>query len=125
MAINLTIPIEPRTKKNSQQIIMCKGRPMIIPSKQYKEYEKQALIYLMFNPLIIDYPVNVECHYYMKTRRKVDLVNLLECTLDVLVRAGILEDDNSSIVVSHDGSRVHYDKENPRTEIIITEVEHE
>lgn len=125
MAINLTIPIEPRTKKNSQQIIMCKGRPMIIPSKQYKEYEKQALIYLMFNPLIIDYPVNVECHYYMKTRRKVDLVNLLECTLDVLVRAGILEDDNSSIVVSHDGSRVHYDKENPRTEIIITEVKEE
>ena len=123
--INLTIPIEPRTKKNSQQIIMCKGRPMIIPSKQYKEYEKQALIYLMFNPLIIDYPVNVECHYYMKTRRKVDLVNLLECTLDVLVRAGILEDDNSSIVVSHDGSRVHYDKENPRTEIIITEVKEE
>ena len=98
---------------------------MIIPSKQYKEYEKQALIYLMFNPLIIDYPVNVECHFYMKTRRKVDLVNLLESVCDVLVRAGILEDDNSSIVVSHDGSRVHYDKENPRTEIIITEVEHE
>lgn len=121
----ITIPIEPRTKKNSQQIVMCKGRPIIIPSKQYKEYEKQALIYLMFNPLIIDYPVNVECHYYMKTRRKCDLVNLLECTLDVLVKGGILEDDNHNIVVSHDGSRVHYDKENPRTEIIITEVEHE
>lgn len=118
----ITIPIEPRTKKNSQQIIMCKGRPMIIPSKQYKDYEKQALNFLIFNTMIIDYPVNVECHYYMKTHRKVDLVNLLECSLDVLVRAGILEDDNSSIVVSHDGSRVHYDKENPRTEIIIKEV---
>ena len=118
----ITIPIEPRTKKNSQQIIMCKGRPMIIPSKQYKDYEKQALNFLIFNTMIIDYPVNVECHYYMKTHMIVDLVNLLECSLDVLVRAGILEDDNSSIVVSHDGSRVHYDKENPRTEIIIKEV---
>ena len=118
----ITIPIEPRTKKNSQQIVMCKGRPIIIPSKQYKDYEKQALNFLIFNTMVIDYPVNVECHFYMKTRRKVDLVNLLESVCDVLVRAGILEDDNSSIVVSHDGSRVHYDKENPRTEIIIKEV---
>lgn len=95
---------------------------MIIPSKKYKEYEKQALMYLLFNTTIIDYPVNVECHYYMSTRRKCDLVNLLEATLDVLVKAAILEDDNCTIVVSNDGSRVHYDKENPRTEIFIKEI---
>ena len=119
---HFTIPIEPVTKKNSQQIIMCKGRPMIIPSKKYKEYEKQAMMYLLFNTTIVDYPVNVECHYYMSTRRRCDLVNLLEATLDVLVKAAILEDDNCTIVVSNDGSRVHYDKENPRTEIIIKEI---
>ena len=118
----LTIPIEPRTKKNSQQIVMCKGRPIIIPSKQYKSYEKQAMNFLILYTFVIDFPVNVECHFYMGTHRKVDLVNLLECSLDVLVKAGILVDDNSEIVVSHDGSRVHYDKENPRTEIIIKEV---
>ena len=56
----------------------------------------------------------------MPTRRRVDLLNLLEASLDILVDAGILEDDNSSIVVSHDGSRVLYDKENPRAEITIT-----
>ncbi|MBO7733846.1 MAG: RusA family crossover junction endodeoxyribonuclease [Methanobrevibacter sp.] len=120
---HFTIPIEPKTKKNSQQIIICKGRPMIIPSKQYKEYEKQAMMYLLFNTTIIDYPVNVECHYYMGTKRKCDLTNLLEATDDVLVRAGILIDDNYTIIESHDGSRVHYDKENPRTEIYIKEVQ--
>ena len=68
----------------------------------------------------IDYPVNVKCVFYMPTRRRVDLTNLLEAVDDVLVRSGVLADDHSGIVVSHDGSRVLYDKENPRTEVEIT-----
>jgi Holliday junction resolvase RusA-like endonuclease len=59
----------------------------------------------------------------MQTRRKVDLTNLLNAINDILVKYEILADDNSSIVFSMDGSRVFYDKENPRTEITITEVE--
>ena len=66
--------------------------------------------------------VNVKCLYYMQTKRRVDLNNLLEATTDVLVKYKVLEDDNSNIVVSHDGSRVLYDKENPRTEITITKI---
>lgn len=31
----------------------------------------------------------------------------------------VLEDDHSGIIYSHDGSRVLYDKENPRTEVTI------
>ena len=42
--------------------------------------------------------------------------------MDVLVKAGTLKDDSCSIVVSTDGSRVFYDKENPRTEVEITAV---
>jgi Holliday junction resolvase RusA-like endonuclease len=48
------------------------------------------------------------------------MVNLMEATLDILVDAGVLADDNSRIVVSHDGSRVMLDRENPRAEITIT-----
>ena len=36
-----------------------------------------------------------------------------------MVKHGIIKDDHSGIVVSHDGSRVLWDKDNPRTEIII------
>ena len=117
--MKITIQLNPVTKKNSQQIIKIKNRYMIIPSKQYKQYEKEVK---QFMPDVetINYPVNVKCLYYMKTKRKVDLNNLLEATTDVLVKYKILEDDNSKIVLSHDGSRVLYDKDNPRTEIIIT-----
>lgn len=66
-------------------------------------------------------PVNVQMVFYMPTKRKCDLVNLQEACLDILVKARILEDDNSNIVASMDGSGVEYDKENPRTEIVIQE----
>ena len=117
--MKITIQLNPVTKKNSQQIIKIKNRYMIIPSKQYKQYEKEVKQF-MLDIETINYPVNVKCLYYMKTKRKVDLNNLLEATTDVLVKYKVLEDDNSKIVVGHDGSRVLYDKDNPRTEIIIT-----
>lgn len=93
---------------------------MIIPSKAYKEYEKAASAYLP--KLHINYPVNVKCVYYMATKRRVDLVNLEEATLDLLVHAETLMDDNSRVVVSMDGSYVDYDKNNPRTEIWIEDL---
>ena len=115
--MQFTIPIEPKTKKNSQQIVMANGRPIIIPSKQYKEFEKSALWYI--ERIGIDYPVNVKALFYMKTRRRVDLTNLLEALDDCLVKGGMLVDDNSQIIVGHDGSRVLYDKNNPRIEVCI------
>ena len=117
----IIIPIAPRTKKNSWQIITVKGRPMIIPSKAYKQYEKDCGVFLTYVEPFLS-PCNVKCLYYMPTRRRVDLTNLLEATDDILVHYGILMDDNSNVIVGHDGSRVMYDKENPRTEIEITEI---
>ena len=120
--MRIIIPIEPRTKKNSQQIVKFKNKYIIIPSKVYKNYEKECAkympIYRQPKPYI-NKPVNVKCLYYMSTKRKVDLNNLLEATTDILTHYGILEDDNYKIVHSHDGSRVFYDKDNPRTEIYI------
>lgn len=59
----------------------------------------------------------------MPTRHRVDLTNLLEATDDLLVHWGVLQDDNSRIVASHDGSRVLYDHDNPRAEIYITDID--
>ena len=69
--------------------------------------------------------VNVKALFYMKTKRKVDLTNLLEALDDVLVKGGMLVDDNCTIIKSHDGSRVLYDKENPRIEVEIERRENE
>ena len=59
----------------------------------------------------------------MQTRRRVDSLNLQAAADDLLVSAGVLKDDNANIVKSHDGTRVLYDKENPRTEIYIYDYE--
>ena len=117
------VPLEPITKKNHQRILKNRatGRPFVAQSKRYKQYEHECAVYL--KPLNIDYPINLKALYYMGTRRKVDKTNLESALCDVLVKAGVLADDNSRIVVSTDGSRVLYDKENPRTEIYITEAE--
>ena len=121
MILTFTIPLIPVSKKNSQRIIYAKGRPMIIPSAKYSEYEKECAWFMpkLDNP--IERPVNVKCLFYMPTRRRVDLVNLEEAICDILVKYGVLEDDNYNIVASMDGSRVLYDKENPRTEVTISE----
>lgn len=117
MVTRFTVPVAPVTKKNHGQIINAGGRPRVIPSKQYRDYERAAGAHCP--PLGIDYPVNVKTVFYMKTRRRVDIANLISAAHDLLVYAGTLTDDNNTIIISVDGSRVEYDKENPRTEIEI------
>lgn len=123
--IRYTINLPPITKKNSQQILSHPktGRPFIMPSKKYREYETHAAWFLKPRPpRPIECRLEVKCLFYMPTRRKVDLTNLLEAVDDVLVKTGIIKDDHSGIIISHDGSRVLYDKNNPRTEVIITRI---
>ena len=125
-----TIPLDPRTKKNSQMIAgsgtrcpYC-GKPkrqFIRQGKAHDAYTVNAYPYLVNKPAQpISQPVQVTYRFYMKTKRKVDALNLAAAADDLLVEAGILADDNASIIQSHDGMRVLYDKQNPRTEIEIT-----
>lgn len=82
------MPVVPRTKKNSSTIIMCKGRPILIPSKQYREFEKECLKVIPSKyRLHIDYPVNIKAVFYRDSKIKVDLTNLLEALDDMLVKA--------------------------------------
>ena len=120
------IELSPITKKNSQQIYKDKktGARWISQSVAYKQYAKGAKWFLHGAPHINE-PVNVKMLFYMGTKRKVDLSNLQSACLDILVDNEILEDDNSKIVIAHDGSRVLYDKECPRTEIEITRIQDE
>lgn len=120
--MKLTLYGRPYTKKNSSRII-TQPFPRLLPSKNFTQYEKDCLRQIIGKyKQEIDKPINLKCVYYMPTKHRVDLVNLLEATCDILVSARVLKDDNSSIVVSHDGSKVLYDKENPRAEIEIEEI---
>lgn len=115
---------DPRTKKNSARILKAHAnRRIVAPSEAFMQYQEKCLwqIKRPYNPITAR--VNVRCVYYMKTARRVDLANLIEATTDILVKSRVLEDDNSKIVAAHDGSRVELDRENPRVEIEIEEME--
>lgn len=121
--MNFTIQLIPISKKNHQQILKNKktGKRFVAPSKQYRDYERDAMWFVP-KAKQIDYPVNVKCLFYMPTKRLCDLTNMLEAVDDVMVKAGLLKDDNYKIIASHDGSRVLYDKFNPRTEVYIERI---
>lgn len=126
---HFTIPLDPRTKKNHMKIAgmgarcpVCKkhARQFVTQGKAHERYSVQAPQYLHPRPAKpIDAPVWVKYHFYTQTRRRVDKSNLIACADDLLVDCGILADDNRNIIKSNDGTRVLYDKENPRTEIWI------
>lgn len=126
--MHLTLYGNPVTKKNSQRILykftkFGRKTPFIAPSKAYVDYETDCLRQIKRPRSPISARVNVRCVYYMKTARRVDLANLIEATTDILVKARVLEDDNSKIVAAHDGSRVELDRKNPRVEIEIEGME--
>lgn len=116
----------PATKKNSMQIFKNSwtGQPFLTQSKRYKDYARDCGRQITGKyKKKIDYPINLKCVYYRKTKHRVDLTNLLAATCDILSDFDVIADDNCKIVVSHDGSRVKYDKECPRVEIEIEKME--
>ena len=128
MIYRYLIPEIPRSKKNSQQICINRktGRRFVRQSDQYNDFETAASYYLQPKPKKpIDYPVTVKCTFWMPTRRKVDKSNLEAAIHDILVKYGILDDDNRDVLASTDGSRVYYDKTNPRVEIEISPLQEE
>lgn len=125
MEFKFTIPLEPKTKKNSSRILKNRktGKSFIGPSQAFENYQTDCGWFILKPEIPIDEPVNVKALYYMATHRKVDIVNLHSALHDILVHYGVVADDNSKIIVSTDGSRVLYDKDKPRTEVVITSME--
>lgn len=127
--LNMVLYSNPATKKNSGRIINVKGKGgrgynMLLPSTAFERYQADCLKQITgAYRRHIDTPVNVKAIYYMETRRRVDISNLHSALHDILVVAGVLVDDNRDIVASTDGSRVLWDKKNPRVEITITDAD--
>lgn len=128
-AINFTLNVTPRTKKNSQRIISRYSKKKkrsftkILPSELYEQFEKEcSLLIPQILKKRIKTPVNIKAIFYVESRRKIDLTNLLEALDDMLITTEVIEDDCRDIIAGHDGSRVFHDKENPRIEVTIEEM---
>ena len=125
-AYHFVIQAEPRSKKNSQQIAFNPQtkRPFVTQSKAYKDFSKEVIKQIRMNGFApkepITYPINIKYLFYKSSRRLCDGLNLSAAMDDILTQARVIDDDHRDIVAGHDGTRVYYDKENPRVEVTIS-----
>ena len=106
----IKIPMMTPPKKNSQQIIYRNGKPVIIQSQRYLNFERDCAYFLNSHKTHISYPINLKVIFWVPDRRKRDMVNLLNAIQDVLVKYDVIADDNYNVVASIDGSRIKYEK---------------
>lgn len=122
--MKIVIPINPRSKKNSQEICFNKktGKRFIKQSELYTEFEKKCKKYIPKLEKPINYPVNLSCKFYVCDKRRRDITNYLEAIQDILVKYNVLEDDNYNIVASLDNCSMEIDRENPKIIINIEKI---
>ncbi len=88
------------SKKNAKRIVTNPKtkKPFIISSKIHNEWEKSALWQLKGIKPLENYPVSMTCIFYLKDKRRRDLSNMVQSVEDVLVKAGILQDDSWNLL---------------------------
>lgn len=120
--LHFVINANPRSKKNSQEIVFNRktGKRMVIQNKRYTDFERLCKSFIPILSKPIDYPINLQCNFFVCDARKRDIANYLEAIQDILVKYNVLLDDNYNIVSSIDGCSMHIDRDNPRVEIIIS-----
>ncbi len=124
--MRLIILGRPVTKKNHSRIIVNRrsGRPMLIPSKQAKSWESDAIEQIRRQPPVCrgfweaaSVPLSLSALVY-RDRNVGDLGNYLAAICDALERAGVVVNDR--LIQSFDGSRLLIDRKNPRVELELT-----
>lgn len=122
--LKLVLPGRPATKKNSGRIVRRGGRNIMLPSEAFCKYENECLWRLMrYKGLNFSMPVHIKCLYWLPNKAHYpDLVGLMQATADILEKAQILADDR--LINDWDGTHIAgFDKEKPRAEIEIIELD--
>lgn len=126
--VNIVISGRIPSKKNQKQIVYVRGRPLIVESKRHREWYKAAMLEMDATKKAYD-GVNgqlpIPCSrltftLFAPDARKGDLSNKFESVADLLVGAGVLEDDNwcvmPQVLMQYGG----IDRQNPRAEVLIS-----
>lgn len=78
---------------------MINGRPIPFTSKNYSLWHREQLKYIGGSRIGIARNISqVTLTFFAPDKRKTDLTNKAESIMDLMVDAGILEDDNWEIV---------------------------
>jgi Holliday junction resolvase RusA-like endonuclease len=118
----------PRTKGNHPVAIRRNQRLIVLPSKAYRAWLKNALAQVPFIRQtsglkgMIVVPVRVTAVFF-RDRKSGDLDNYEKGFGDFLQRARLLSNDK--LIASWDGSRLDVDRERPRVEVEIELLGHD
>ena len=122
--ITLTVLGKAPRKSNSRQIVSRGrgGRPMLIKSKEAREYEKAFSLQVTGKHKLglgsKEHPIKISADVFYPWQTRGDLSG--ELIMDCLTKAGVIADDR---FVVHQEFRKRYDKENSRVEIVVTELD--
>lgn len=108
------------SKKNSRWTKVINGKPIQLPSKKYQDWHKEQLKVIGASGIGAYRNIKgVQITMYAPDKIRADLTNKAESIMDLMVDAGIIEDDNwfviPEVVLVFGG----VDRENPRAEVII------
>ena len=109
------------SKKNSKRWLKRGGKLFLVPSEAYESWHDLQMLAL--KRLTPDEPlkhVAVSLTFYPPDRLRGDLSNKTESVMDLLVDAGILEDDNWFAVGNVHMRLGNVDPKRPRVEIEIS-----
>lgn len=85
------------SKKNSKRIVW-RGRPTLLSSEEYLEWENKTIEKIEGFKLVLQPPYKMTVRIWYPDNRKSDNSNKFESIADMLVKAEILEDDNWKIL---------------------------
>lgn len=94
---SIFIPGRPVSKKNTQRVVRRHGLTLVVYSKQFKDWEKEALLLLRNDwkgSAPISEPMHIDLVFNLPDRRQCDVSNLLEAPQDALTKAGVIKDDS-------------------------------
>ena len=78
-------------------------------SKDYKQYEKDMQILLPRDSKIWDEPIRVSYHFKLRNAGRTDIDNLIKPLQDILVRSGIITNDNLIVEMNARKTRDTFD----------------
>lgn len=96
MKNNITLTGNIPSKKNSKMIVWRGKVPLLLPSANFTKWHKEALKQLTGIKPIKSNKLSIT--FFSENNRKWDLSNRAESVMDLLVDAGLIEDDNYTVI---------------------------
>lgn len=99
--VTVRLPVAPRTKKTHNQTVIRNGRAIVLPSKQYQAFEREAMTYAVLirsnlRLLGIQTPIKgtvIVSPTFIYDRTQGDENGYMQALGDWLQKAGIVEND--------------------------------